>query len=318
MKFNKIFLIIFIIASAFLCISSVCASDAVADNLTESSDNHLGGVEKTIYVDAINGDDSNDGSTKDSSLKSVKNALELSKDNYTINIAGGTYKELSNTRLTIDKSVNLVGSDNTVFDGENKNYIFIVSDNVKVTFKNINFINAYKSPTSYSNSFNDNLYGAALEIKNADVTIDNCQFIDSVLDCGANDKYIYGGAVSNFGDLTIKNSYFNNNLALSDKGLYSYGGCVYNKGKLSVKNSTFENSRSVDFGYGAGIANDGDLMMQNSIIKGSRALHECKGSAIYNTGDFILLDSVIENNYIEGANFNCIYGAVYHIIFKYI
>lgn len=312
MKFNKIFLIIFIIASAFLCISSVCASDAVADNLTESSDNHLGGVEKTVYVDAINGDDSNDGSTKDSSLKSVKTALELSKDNYTINIAGGTYKELSNTRLTIDKSVNLVGSDNTVFDGENKNYIFIVSDNVKVTFKNINFINAYKSPTSYSNSFNDNLYGAALEIKNADVTIDNCQFIGSVLDCGANDKYIYGGAVSNFGDLTIKNSYFNNNLALSDKGLYSYGGCVYNKGKLSVKNSKFENSRSVDFGYGAGIANDGELMMQNSIIKGSRALHECKGSAIYNTGDFILLDSVIENNYIEGANFNCIYGAVYN------
>ena len=67
---------------------------------------------------------------------------------------------------------------------------------------------------------------------------------------------------------------------------------------------------SVDFGYGAGIANDGNATMENSIITNSRALQQCKGSAIYNAGDFVLLNSIIENNYIEKAGFNIIYGAI--------
>ena len=315
MKFNKVLLIIFIIFSVFLLISSVGASDLSAkefNNLSESNNYYLNDNGKIIYVDGVNGNNANDGSSQDLALKSVDKALTSSKDNYTINLADGTYKGTSNTRLTIDKSLTFVGSDNTIFDGQGRDYIFIVSDNVEVTFKNIKFVNAYKSPVSYSVSYNNNVYGAALDIKKADVTIENCQFINSVLYYDTVDKYIYGGAVSNFGDLKVFNSYFENNTALSTSGLFSYGGSIYNRGNLFINNSKFNKSMSVDFGYGAGIANDGNATMENSIITNSRALQQCKGSAIYNAGDFVLLNSIIENNYIEKAGFNIIYGAIYN------
>ena len=319
LKFNKVSLIIIIIVFGLFFISSVSAFDLSIDEQINSSEDYSYSLgdngandEKILYVDSVNGNDANDGCSKDSSLKSLDAALKLSGDNYTIKLAEGNYNTLYDTKLTINKSVNLIGLDNTVLDGQGKNYIFIVSDNVKVTFKNIKFINAFKSPTSYSNSYNDNIFGAAIDIRNASVKIDDCQFINNVLTYGTIDKYLYGGAISNFGDLTVLNSYFENNVALSTSGLFSYGGSIYNKGKLYINNSNFNKSYSVDFGYGAGIANDGSLKMENSVITNSRALHECKGSAIYNTGDFILFNSVIENNYIERANFNYIYGVIYN------
>lgn len=287
-----------------LSISSVNAENNMTDNVTAGLDEGNG-----IYVD-IHGLDSHDGS-QDSPIRTIKKAISMSQENDTIYLSNGEFNGPS-TKLTITKSLNFVGSSDTRISGLNTNYIFEIPDGVTVTFKNIKFINAYKAPESYSASYNNNVYGSALDIKNATVTVDNCSFINNVLSYGSRDNYIYGGAISNFGDLTILNSYFDNNTALSTSGLFSYGGSVYNKGKLSIYNTTFSKSKSVDFGYGAAIANDGEVIMQNSIISQSRALHECKGSAIYNTGDFKLFDSVIENNYIERANFNYIYGVIYN------
>ena len=48
-----------------------------------------------------------------------------------------------NSKIKIDKSVNIVGSTNTVFDGLNKNYFFTISDGVTVSISNITFINAF-------------------------------------------------------------------------------------------------------------------------------------------------------------------------------
>ena len=287
-----------------LSISSVTADDNLTDNLTVSPD-----ADNGIYVD-VHGLDSHNGS-QSSPVRTIKKAISLSQDNDTIYLSDGEFNGPS-TKLNIAKSLNFVGSSDTRISGLNTNYIFEIPDGVTVTFKNIKFVNAYKAPESYSSSYNTNVYGSVLDIKNATVTIDNCSFINNVLSYGSRDNYIYGGAISNFGDLTILNSYFANNTALSTSGLFSYGGSVYNKGRLSIYNTTFSKSKSVDFGYGAAIANDGEVIMYNSVISQSRALHECKGSAIYNTGDFKLFDSIIEDNYIERANFNYIYGVIYN------
>ena len=302
---NKIIFILCIIL-ILLSISSVNASDNMTDlNIVSSDDN-------AIFVD-VNGADSGDGS-KDSPVLTLDKAISLSKENGTIYLSNGEFNNALNNKLTINKSLNFVGAEDTSVNGLNKNYLFEIKDNVCVSFKNIKFINAYKSPGSYSINYNENIYGAALEIKNATVTVDSCSFIGNVLNYDeAIGQCIYGGAVSNFGDLTLINSYFANNTALSTSGLNSFGGSVYNKGKLSIFNTTFSKSKSVDFGYGAAIANDGEVVMRDSTICESRALHETKGSAIYNTGVFELYDSIIENNYIERANFNYIYGAVYNI-----
>lgn len=297
MKINKAMLIVFTVF-VFLSISCVNAADIDADS-NSTDKNVLTSDLNTINVD-------------NTSASTINEALSIAKDNGTIILSDGVYKGDGNTKITITKSVNIIGSDNTVLDGLNKNYIFTVSDNITVTFKNLKFINAYKSPESYGATYSNTVYGAALDIKNATVTIEDCTFENSKLFYGTVDKYIYGGAISNFGDLTVINSNFINNTALSTSGLFSYGGAIYNKGKAKVMNSSFEKSQSVDFGYGAAIANDGEMIFENGRITDSRALHECKGSAIFNNGKMILTGSVIENNYIERANFNGIYGAVYN------
>ena len=286
--------------------SELNSTDVALDNGTSLQD---AGINE-IYVDN-HGSNSNDG-TKDSPVKTIANALSTVSDNATIYMAGGEFRGDGNTRLNIDKSLTFIGSDDTTINGLGKDYIFIVGDGVSVTFKNIKFVNAYKSPESYSVSYNEKVYGACLDIKNANVNIDNCSFENNVLSYGSMDNYIYGGAVSNFGDLTVTNSKFINNTALSTSGLYSYGGGVYNKGKARISNTAVIDSKSVDFGNGAAISNDGEITVENSKITGSVALHETKGSAIYNTGVFNLVNSIVDNNYIERANFNYIYGAIYN------
>lgn len=310
MKINKtIFIFVFVLM--VLSISAVSASNVTQNDTDVLNDVGDSGDDiNAIYVDT-HGKGSGDGSQK-SPINSLKKAISKAEENATLYLASGEYKSVLNTKLTISKSLNFVGSDNTIINGQNLNFIFDIQDGVTVSFKNIRFINSYKAPESYSASYNNKVYGASLDIKNATVRIEGCSFENNVLTYGSRDNYVYGGAISNFGDLTIINSKFINNTALSTSGLYSYGGNVYNKGKLSIYNSTFKDAKSVDFGYGAAIANDGELLMENSTISNSRALHECRGSAIYNTGDFKLFDSIIENNYIERANFNGIYGVIYN------
>lgn len=263
-----------------------------------------------VYVDN-QGSDSNDGNS-DFPIKTIENAIFKASDNATIYLADGEYSGKGNVRLNIEKSLTFVGSLDTTINGLQKDYIFTIGGGASVTFKNIKFINAFKSPESFSISYNDKVYGACLDIKNANVNIDNCSFVNNVLSYGDGNSYVYGGAISNFGDLTITNSYFINNIALSTSGLYSYGGSIYNNNKLRIYNSSLIGSKSLDFGNGAAIANDGIFIMKNCIITNSSTLHESKGSAIYNTGVFNLINSYIENNSIQRANFNKIYGVVYN------
>lgn len=310
MKFNKLALITFIVL-VLLTISAVSANN-VNVNQTEDSLDLLGENQNSIYVDAIFGLDSNNGFSNESSVKTISKAISISGGDDNIYLADGTYSGLENTRLNITKSLNFIGSGNTIIDGKNKNYLFIISDNITVTFKNIQFVNAYKSPNSYSVHYNHQVYGAAIDIKNSNVVIDNCTFKNNVLYYDTIDESIYGGAISNFGDLTILNSYFENNTALSTSGLLSYGGCVYNKGRLLINSSVLNKSKSVDFGYGAGIGNDGYAVIDSSVITNSYTAQECKGSAIYNAGELILTNSKIENNHIKRASFDTMFGAIYN------
>ena len=55
-----------------------------------------------IYVDNDNGDDSNDGKSQATSVKSFERALSLSGDNYSIYMASGNYAGLKNTKISID------------------------------------------------------------------------------------------------------------------------------------------------------------------------------------------------------------------------
>ena len=262
-----------------------------------------------LYVDINNGDDSNDGKSLENPLKSFEKALNLSENNCTIHLANGDYIGLKNTGITINKSLTIIGDENTTFNGLNENYIFIIDDNLTINLKNINFINGYKDS---SNSNSNKVYGGALEIKKSYVNIYDCKFINNVLDYDCDEEYKYGGAISNLGDLTIVNSHFYNNSIISTNRIVCYGGAIYNKGNLTIENSSFIESKGDKYTYGGTIYNDGNGNMENSIIADSYSKEESRGSAIYNKGNFTLRNSIIENNTIERLNFNYIEGSIFN------
>ena len=238
-------------------------------------------------------------------INSLKDAVFNANNNDTIYLANITYDGDNNTQITVNKSINFIGSQNTVIDGKNQKYLFIIADNVKVSFKNIIFRNAYKSGNG------DDVYGAALEIFNADVIIDNCQFISNKVSYGTSDD-VYGAAISNKGNLSILNSYFLENTLDSMYEHNGFGGSIYNNGNLYINNASFIKSRGGEYSKGSAIYNDGNALINNSIIADSHCLEESMGSAIFNNGDLTLANSIIENNIIERNNFNYIYGNIYN------
>ncbi|WP_405291730.1 Ig-like domain repeat protein [Methanobrevibacter sp.] len=289
---------------ALLSISAVSAE--MNDTLELEDNNH----DSSIYIDNQKGNDFNAGDIT-SPVKSISQAVNNAENNSDIYLSSDTYSGDKNTRITVDKSLNFIGN-NTVIDGEGKNYLFTITGNVNVTFKNIHFINAYKSPESYSVNYPDSVYGSALEIKNANVILDNCTFQSNVLDYSNNNRNIYGGAISNDGTLIVTHSKFLSNIAHSTSGLFSYGGSIYNNAKLIINQSEFLKSDSDDFSYGGVIANNGDLTIDNTLITNSKSSQESRGGVVYNTGNFKLTNSIIENSVISKANFQYVYGAIYN------
>lgn len=164
MKINKLILMVILIG-AVLTLSTISASDLNCTNELNINDSGIQRNSLDVYLDNVNGHDSNDGKTNTSAVKTFNKALSLANDNSSIYIANGVYSGNKNTKITIGKSVNIIGSSDTIFDGLKVNYIFIVSNYAKVTFKNIKFINAYKIYSDSSQSGHCSMYGAALEIK---------------------------------------------------------------------------------------------------------------------------------------------------------
>ena len=149
MKFKAYFLILLfglILSTACVNAVDINGTDNMGSDFNESGADYVSvpNSHNSYYVDSNEGDDSNDGLSWSSSLKSFNKALDLAHDNDDIYLSNGVYSQLDNTKITISKSVNVIGSSNTTFDGLYTNYIFIIADDVNVSFKNINFINAYK------------------------------------------------------------------------------------------------------------------------------------------------------------------------------
>lgn len=304
LKIFKKTILIILIFTVLLSISAVSAE--VNDTMELEDINH----DSSIYIDNQAGNDLNTGNIT-SPVKSISQAVDNADNGSDIYLTSDTYAGDKNTRVIIDKSVNLIGN-NTVVDGECKNYLFTVTGNAKVTFKNMVFVNAYKSPESYGINYPESVYGSALEIRSGEVILDNCTFQYNVLDYSNNNKNIYGGAISNSGTLTVIDSKFISNIAHSTSGLFSYGGSIYNNGKLIINHSEFLKSLSDDFSYGGVIVNNGDLTIDNTLIANSRSSQESRGGVIYNSGNFKLIRSIVEDNVVSKANFQYIYGAIYN------
>jgi len=119
----------------------------------------------TIYVDANNGDDANDGTTSDKAYQSLDKAMEVANDGATIYLAAGTYcgnsAKPSEEGKGAGKSLTFVGagSDKTTWQiratkkyGSDGwcDYSFKNSDNI--TFENMTVIGSVYSDNSIKNN----------------------------------------------------------------------------------------------------------------------------------------------------------------------
>ncbi|WP_299524182.1 Ig-like domain repeat protein [uncultured Methanobrevibacter sp.] len=318
MKFNKLMVVLFISICIMLCLSSVSATDFDNETTVECQNINLESIQinddsNCIYVDGKNGSYYSGGTSWSNATKTLDWALHIAKENSTIYIANGTYSGSENVRINITKSVTIVGSGNTVFDGLNKNYLFTVCDGVTVNIVNITFINAFKKSTSMGSQCYESMYGAAIDVKKATVTITNCIFRNNRIEqTNGLNKANYGGAVSNQGNMIIRNSTFYGNSMTSEGYSSAHGADVYNGGNLTISDSSFEKSYVGDFALGGSISNEGNLILNRIVISDCDSAQQVKGSAFYNGGNCTIINSTIKNSKVNRAVFNTLYGVVYN------
>ena len=143
-----------------------------------------------------------------------------------------------------------------------------------VTIKNIKIING--------NLFNG--YGGAINVEpQSSLRLINVEI-------ASNTSKTEGGAVSNFGELTVEDSLFTGNVSQKD------GGAVYNHGEsvLNIKNTRFINNRASV--YGGAICNqlNARLTVTDSVFEDNIADND--GGAILNFGIQNIEDTIFKSN----------------------
>lgn len=232
----------------------------------------------TVYVNTTGNDTIGNGSSENPYL-TIQKGIDSLDLNGTIHLADGTYKDIGNTNLTINKNMTIIGQSKagTIIDGQGQGSIFTINHGITVTFKNLTLSNA---------STNKN--GGAIN-NNGTVTASNCNF-------NKDTATSLGGAIYNNGTLTVSNCNFTQNTAMG-------GGAIYNDGILQVISSTFNNNTAPN-GVGGAIANYGNLNMTNCTFNNNSGWFY--GGAIYNSKNLNMANCTFNNNTSEEG------GAIYN------
>ena len=190
-----------------------------------------------IYINSLEGDDLNDGSSWMKPVKTIEKGLQLIKENGTLFIANGTYYE---SDLYLNNNLTIIGQSNTIINSKGKN-AFTISNKNTVVIDTIIFENGNNTLKNYGNliiinsifknncnsiisisegnknylnitssKFLNNL-GTAIYIENTNLNIDYSLLINNTLSIskiGENTAYIE----NNWWGNTIENNKFNSNL----------------------------------------------------------------------------------------------------------
>ena len=258
-----------------------------------------------IYVSDKNGDDDNTGS-KDSPVKTFDQAYLLATRAgglHTIVLESGHYYA---SGYTLEDSITIIGSENTILDGENKATIFSLYGLEDTVFKfiNITFINGYASKSLYGGSYT----GGAIFFKGGHLYLENDVFINNTADD-------YGGAIyvnkgldlitykTYLANATIVNCTFKNNTVPTDQGTYCSGGAISNYGgNITIIDSTFDENKASAGGAIAIVQSSGNMTVINSVfnnnfagkIAGAAYVNAIKTGGVNYTVSFT--DCIFKNN----------------------
>ena len=176
---------------------------------------------------------------------------------------GGIHLDMDN--LIID------GNGRTI-DGANRSRIFIITGR-NITLKNIIFKNGYVSKDYDAPLFND---GGSIFVQiGASLNLINCRFINNTV-------LWNGGAIVNYGHLSMKNNVFNDNIAGKN------GGAIFNIGHLNISEDNFEGNRCE---IGGAIYNRSHLEISGNVSYSNNNSDDDVSQPIFNN-NLIEIDNV--------------------------
>ena len=210
------------------------------------------------------------------SINSIKKALDLVENEGTIYLSNLNIIHDQNENILINKSVTIIGN-NVTFNGFEKESLFNITNNAKVTFVNLTITNT----TSYS----INTEGK--------VNLINCTF-----------KNILGRAINNTGILELLNITFTtdsiyqhpkitnlksnlNNSLIYNKGLLKIENCTFKQ--ISIQNQIITNKNNITWDSIIYNAENANLTISNSKFT------NIENRVIKNNGRLIIVNSSFEN-----------------------
>jgi hypothetical protein len=248
-----------------------------------------------LYVDGVNGNDTNDCRTRQTACKTIGHAISLASAGDTIGVGPATYPE----NLNINVSLKLIGSgaSTTIIDGGANNTVVTVSSttaNVVLSKLTIRNGKATQGGGIYNRG--------TLLVNNCTLSENSAVGTFQVMGFG-------GGIDNNDGTLTINNS------TLSANSAYPWGGGIFNDhGFVTINNSTLSGNSAVGTsqvtGFGGGIDNNnGVLTINNSTLSANSATNssgDASGGGIFNGNGFV----TINNSTLSGNTASTLGGGI--------
>jgi hypothetical protein len=214
----------------------------------------------TWYVDGVNGSDTNDCLSSQTTCQTIGHAIALAGWGDTIMVAPAVYTE----NLTITINLKIIGSDptTTIVDGNQAGTVITIYNNRTVTHVHLSKL-SIRNGSGRSDGIGGGILNSGI------LTVKN-----SIL--SGNRAAAEGGGICNGGTLTISNSTISGNSSW-------VGGGIYNDNAMTINNSTISKN-SAGGGAGAGIINGGGLTINNSTISGNINGQTHRYDAVYGDG----------------------------------
>jgi len=244
-----------------------------------------------LYVDGVNGNDTNDCRTRQTACKTIGHAISLASAGDTIGVGPATYPE----NLNINVSLKLIGSgaSTTIIDGGANNTVVTVSSTTaNVVLSKLTIRNGKATQ------------GGGISNRGT-LLVSNCTLSENSA-VGTSQVTGFGGGIDNNGVLTINNSTLSANSATNSSGDASGGGIFNGNGFVTINNSTLsENTAST---LGGGIYTIGHAVtINNSTVSGGSAGNG--GGGIAKVTEYTML--TITNSIVaDNSGGNCSGGAI--------